>query len=67
MNGFAVDFSQPSLVADKLAWLMDHPVQTRAMGLNAARFATEQLSLITSAAEFVGAIQACLGNRHAVA
>lgn len=62
VNGFAVDFSQCSQVADRLAWFLDHPEEGLVLGKNAAKFITEQVNLNRSAGGFVEAIQKPLVN-----
>jgi glycosyltransferase involved in cell wall biosynthesis len=59
-TGFAVDFSDTRKVADLLGRLLDHPEETRRMGLSASRFVAEEVCLSKSAAGFVEAVQRAL-------
>ena len=57
VTGFAVDFSDTQRVADKFAWLLDHPEEGNALGQRASRFISEQVNISKSAGGFVEAIQ----------
>lgn len=61
VTGFAVDFSQTQRVAERLAWLFDHPEECLALGNRAAKFIKEQVNINNSAAGFVTAIQNAFG------
>jgi len=56
-NGFALDFNDHKLVAERLRWILEHPVDASDMGRHAQQFIMEHVSLRASAAGFIEAIQ----------
>ncbi len=48
-NGFAVDFSDPKLVAEKMDWILDNREKAKEFGLNARKTIAEKASIHVSA------------------
>ena len=48
-NGFAVDFSDPKLVAEKMNWILDNREKAKEFGLNARKTIAEKASIHVSA------------------
>ena len=48
-NGFAVDFSDPKLVAEKMDWILDNSEKAKEFGLNARKTIAEKASIHVSA------------------
>lgn len=65
VTGFAVDFSQTQLVSGRLAWLLDHPEESIAIGERATKFILEQVNIPKSAVGFAAAIQKAFGGAPA--
>lgn len=55
-NGWAADFHDPSSVADRLEWILEHPHEASEMGRRASDFISETLSLESCAEGFIKAI-----------
>ncbi len=62
VTGFAVDFSQFERVAGRLAWLLDHPAESAAIGDRARAFILARVNLKESAAGFVAAVRSARGD-----
>ncbi len=58
-TGFAMDFSDPHKVADRIQCILEHPEQAKAIGLAAQNFIKEKVNLRVSARGFVDAILSC--------
>lgn len=57
LTGFAVDFHDRKVVADRLDWLLEHPEEAAEIGRRASRFVSERMSLEASASGFVRAVR----------
>jgi glycosyltransferase involved in cell wall biosynthesis len=55
-TGFAMDFSDSHKIADKIQWILEHPEQTKDIGLAAKKIIEEKVNLRVSARVFVEAI-----------
>jgi glycosyltransferase involved in cell wall biosynthesis len=64
VNGFALDFSDTALVAERLEWCLGHPDEVRAMGERAAAFIQSEVTIGRSAEGFVKAIMRVLGTQR---
>jgi len=58
-TGFAMDFSDPQKVAERIQWILEHPKQAKTIGLAAQKFIEEKVNLRISARGFVDAILSC--------
>lgn len=56
VTGFAMDFSETEKVTERLNWILENPELSKAIGQNASRFITENVSIEKSAVGFVKAI-----------
>jgi glycosyltransferase involved in cell wall biosynthesis len=55
-TGFAVDFSQTESVANRILWVLDHPVEAEALGARARQLIEQEVNLARSAEGFVKAV-----------
>ena len=55
-NGFAVDFSDPKLVAEKMDWILDNREKAKEFGLNARKTIAEKASIHVSARGLLDAV-----------
>jgi len=55
-TGFAMDFSNPSAIADRIQWILDHPEQAKTIGHVARNFIEQHATLCDSAQGFVKAL-----------
>ena len=55
VNGFALDFSDPNKVAEKMNWMLDHRQEALEMGQNARKTIAEKASIHISARAMVDA------------
>lgn len=56
-TGFAMDFSEPHKVAERIQWILEHPESAKSIGLSAKNFIEEHVNLRVSAQGIVKAIQ----------
>ena len=56
-TGFMVDFSDKDDVIKKINRLLDHPQEAKEMGIKAAQFIKEKVSLEVSAEGFIKALK----------
>ncbi len=56
-TGFAIDFSEPAKVAERMSWMVDHPLEAKRIGENARNFLSQNASIPNAAAGFVTAVQ----------
>jgi len=61
-TGFAVDYSDVSLVADQMCWVIEHPEEVNSMGNAASEFINEHVNLRVSSQGFLKGIEACIGE-----
>lgn len=62
-NGFGLDFSDPAAVAEKMAWMIDHPLEALKMGENALETVTRKASLQVAAKGLLDAATFVLGTK----
>ncbi|WP_069472157.1 glycosyltransferase family 4 protein [Candidatus Marithrix sp. Canyon 246] len=58
-TGFAMDFSDPQKVAERIKWILEHPEPAKAIGVAAQNFIKEKVNLHVSAQGFVDALLSC--------
>ena len=56
-TGFAVNFADTHLVAERILWVFDHLDEARGIGLKGQQFIGQEVNLKTSARGFVAAIE----------
>ncbi|HMT29431.1 MAG TPA: glycosyltransferase family 4 protein, partial [Bacteroidia bacterium] len=54
-TGFNVDFSNTTLVAERINWLLDHPQEASEIGKNAAKFIRDNVTVTHAAKGFLDA------------
>jgi glycosyltransferase involved in cell wall biosynthesis len=62
INGFAMDFSKATDVAEKIDWILNNPEISDQIGRNASLFIAENVNLEKSARGFIQAINNALNN-----
>lgn len=62
VTGFQVDFTDVESVAQKMGYIVEHPLEAQRMGLAASQFIRERASLTVSAAGLVRAVETVGAN-----